>query len=167
MRVVESDRKETIMTIGEICTREVVYIGASESVADAARLMRELHVGSLIVLEPPGAGGKPVGVVTDRDIVVGVVAMSLDAQRIPVEAVMRPGVTCVREDEGLGRAIALMRAEGVRRLPVVDAKGALVGIIAADDLVELVAEELSGLAAMMGREFRRERDERVAVPQPA
>ena len=151
------------MSIGEICTREVVYVGSNESAAEAARLMRAHHVGSLVVLEPAEAGGKPVGVVTDRDIAVGIVAVSLDAERTPVEAVMRPGVTCIHEDEGLGRAVALMRGEGVRRLPVVDANGALVGIVSADDLLELVAEELSGLAGMVGREFRRERDERAAA----
>ncbi|HET9577997.1 MAG TPA: CBS domain-containing protein [Usitatibacter sp.] len=151
------------MTIGEICTREVVYVGSNESAGDAARLMREHHVGSLVVLEPPEAGGKPVGVITDRDLAVGIVALSLDAERTPVEAVMRPGVTCIREDEGLGRAVTLMKSVGVRRLPVIDAKGALVGIVTADDLLELVAEEISGLAGMVGREFRRERDERVAT----
>ena len=151
------------MTIGEICTREVVYVGINESVADAARLMREHHVGSLVVLQPAQVGGKPVGVITDRDIVVGIVALSLDPEATPVEAVMRPSVACIREDEGLGRAVALMKQEGVRRLPVVDAKGALVGIVSADDLLELVAEEMSGLAAMVGREFRRERDERVTA----
>lgn len=151
------------MTIGEICTREVVYIGRNESAAEAARLMRRHHVGSLVVLDPPEAGGKPAGVVTDRDVTVGIVALGLDAERTPVEGLMRPAVSCIREDEGLGRAVALMRSQGVRRLPVVDAQGVLVGIVSADDLLELVAEEISGLAGMVGREFRRERDERVAA----
>ena len=151
------------MTIGEICTREVVYVGRNDSAAEAARLLRQHHVGCLVVLDPAEAGGKPVGVVTDRDIAIGIVAAALDAERTPVEAVMRPGLASIREDEGLGRAVALMRAEGVRRLPVVDATGALVGIVSADDLLELVAEEVSGLAAMLGREFRREREERSAA----
>jgi CBS domain-containing protein len=150
------------MTIGELCTREVVYIGRNESAAEAARLMRKHHVGSLVVLDPPGADARPAGIVTDRDIAVGVVALGLDAERTPVEGVMRPGITCIREDEGLGRAVALMRSEGVRRLPVVDAGGVLVGIVSADDLLELVAEEMAGLAGMIGRESGRERKERVA-----
>jgi CBS domain-containing protein len=70
----------------------------------------------------------------------------------------------VRESDGLGRAIALMRSEGVRRLPVVDADGELVGILAADDLLELFAEELSGLAAMLAKGQRLERAERRALP---
>jgi CBS domain-containing protein len=69
----------------------------------------------------------------------------------------------VREDEGLGRAVSLMRSQGVRRLPVVDASGALVGLLAADDLIELLGEELSGLGAMIARGPRREREERRAA----
>ena len=76
---------------------------------------------------------------------------------------MRPRIALARESEGIGRAIALMRAEGVRRLPVVDADGRLVGILAADDLIDLFAEELSGLAAMIGKSARLERAERRAA----
>jgi CBS-domain-containing membrane protein len=150
------------MAIGEICTRDVLYIGRNESAAEAARLMRENHVGCLVVIDPPRAGGRPAGMVTDRDIVVGVVALGVDAETTPVEALMRPGVASIREDEGIGRALALMREHGVRRLPVVDAGGVLVGLVAADDLLELFAEEMSGLAGMLSREFRRERSDRPA-----
>lgn len=152
------------MAIGEICTREVVYIGRNESVADAARLMRERHVGCLVVLDPPSPGGRPVGMVTDRDIVVGIVALGADAERTPVEGVMRPGVASIGEDEGVGRAISLMREEGIRRLPVVDAAGALVGIVAADDLLDLLAEEMTGLSGMLSRGFWREQHERPPRP---
>jgi CBS domain-containing protein len=152
------------MAIGEICSRQVVFIGRNESCAQAARLMREHHVGSLVVVEEPAAPGVPAGMVTDRDLAVGVMALGLDPEKTPVEAVMRPRVALVRESEGLGRAVALMRAEGVRRLPVVDAQGLLVGILAADDLIDLFAEELSGLAAMMAQGTRLERAERRAVP---
>lgn len=148
------------MAIGELCTREVVYVALNDSAAEAAKLMRENHVGSLVVLDPPEAGGKPAGMVTDRDLVVGIMALGLDARDVPVEAVMRPGVACVSEEDGVGRAIAVMKAEGVRRLPVVDRSGALVGLLAADDLLELLAEEMSGMAAVVSREFKRERAER-------
>ena len=152
------------MAIGEICSRDVVFIARGESCAQAARLMRENHVGSLVVVEEAAAPGVPVGMVTDRDLAVGVMALGLDPEKTMVEAVMRPRIALVRESEGLGRAIALMRAEGVRRLPVVDSSGMLVGILAADDLVELFADELSGLAAMIGKGARIERAERRAVP---
>ena len=76
---------------------------------------------------------------------------------------MRPDVALVREGEGIGRAITLMRAQGVRRLPVVDDSGVLVGVLAADDLIELFGEEMSGLAARVARSPRREREERRAA----
>lgn len=149
------------MSIGELCTREVVYVGRTESAAEAARLMRQHHVGSLVVLDPPEVGGRPVGVITDRDIAVGVVALGLDPERTPVEGAMRPEVASIREDEGVGRAVSLMRIEGVRRLPVVDAGGRLIGIVTADDLIDLFAEEMHDLAAVLSRELQRERKERA------
>jgi CBS domain-containing protein len=152
------------MAIGEICSREVVFVARSESCAEAARLMRENHVGSLVVVEEAAAPGVPIGMITDRDLAVGVMALGLDPEKTLVEAVMRPRIAQVRESEGLGRAIALMRAEGVRRLPVVKADGTLVGILAADDLIELFADELAGLAAMIGKSARIERAERRALP---
>lgn len=151
------------MAIGEICSREVVFVARSESCAQAARLMRENHVGSLVVVAKVGTPLMPIGMITDRDLAVGVMALGLDPEKTLVEAVMRPRIALVRENEGLGRAIALMRAEGVRRLPVVDADGNLVGVLAADDLIELFADELSGLAAMIGKSARLERAERRAA----
>lgn len=149
------------MAIGEICSREVVFVARNESCAQAARLMREHHVGSLVVVQHDGRR-LPVGMLTDRDLAVGVMALGLDPEKTTAEAAMRPEVALVREDEGIGRAIALMRSRGVRRLPVVDEAGALVGILAADDLIELFAEEMSALAAMLASSPRRERQERRA-----
>jgi CBS domain-containing protein len=153
------------MAIGEICSRTVVFIARDESCLVAARLMREHHVGSLVVVEGQQAPAcrVPVGMITDRDLVVGVTALGLDPDRVLVETVMRPELALAREDDGVGRAIALMRAHGVRRLPVVDSAGVLVGVLAADDLIELLGEELAGLAAMLGRGEQRERAERRAA----
>ncbi len=150
------------MAIGELCSREVIVIYRKDSVADAARLMREHHVGSLVVIEP-GDGRRPVGMFTDRDIAVGVVALGLDAEKTLVEAVMRPGLVCLRETDGVGRAVALMRDQGVRRLPVVDASDRLVGLLAADDLIDVLAGEMSDLAVMASRGMTREARERAAV----
>jgi CBS domain-containing protein len=148
------------MAIGELCSRQVVFIAPGESVAQAARLMREHHIGSLVVVDRANGARRPIGMITDRDVAVGVVALGLDPEATPVEVAMRGSVAALREDEGVGRAIALMRSEGVRRLPVVDAKGALVGVFAADDVIDLLAEEMSGLADMLNRGMWRERVER-------
>jgi CBS domain-containing protein len=151
------------MAIAEICSREVVFVTRNESCADAARLMREHHVGALVVIAQDAVPRIPVSMITDRDLAVGVMALGLDPEKTLVETVMRPDVALLRESEGVGRAIALMREQGVRRLPVIDASGALVGVLAADDLIDLFAEELSGLAAMIGAGPRRERKERRAA----
>jgi len=151
------------MAIGELCSREVVFVTRSESVLDAARLMREHHVGSLVVVDTAQGRRVPVGMITDRDVAVGVVALGLDPEKTLVEAAMRAEVVAIKESDGIGRAAQLMRAKGVRRLPVVDASGALVGVLAADDLLELLAEEMSGLAGMLGRGALRERTERRAA----
>ena len=147
------------MAIGELCSREVVFVGRNDSVADAARLMREHHIGSVVVAEREGVRLAPVGMITDRDMAVGVVALGSDPEKTPVEGAMRASVVCVQESEGVGRAVELMRAHGVRRLPVVDAAGSLVGLLAADDLLDLFAVEISGLAGMLARGTRRERED--------
>lgn len=151
------------MAIGEIRSREVVFVARNESCAQAARLTREHHVGSLVVLREEAPQRMPVGVITDRDLAVGVMALGLDPEKTLVEVAMRPDLVAIHESEGIGRAIALMRAHGVRRLPVVDRLGALVGVVAADDLIELFAEEMSGLAGLIAGGPRREREQRRAA----
>jgi predicted transcriptional regulator len=149
--------------IGEICSREVVFVAQNESCAQAARLMREHHVGSLVVLREDALPRVPIGMITDRDLAVGVMALGLDPEKTLVEAAMGPGLVSLNESDGIGRAIALMRSHGVRRLPVVDSLGALVGVIAADDLIELFGEEMSGLASLVAAGPRREREQRRAA----
>jgi predicted transcriptional regulator len=152
------------MAIGEICSRDVVFIARNETCAEAARLMRTHHVGSLVVVREDAVPRVTVGMITDRDLAVGVMALGLDPEQTLVEAVTRPEPATIGEGEGIGRAIALMRTLGVRRLPVVNALGEPVGVIAADDLIDLFAEEMSGLAAMIAKGPRREIAERRAVP---
>ena len=151
------------MGIGEICCREVVFARRNESVAQAARLMREHHVGSVVVADERNGRRYPVGVVTDRDIAVGVVALGLDPEKRNVESAMPAELVCVRETDGLGRAVALMRAQGVRRLPVVDAAGGLIGILSADDALEVLSEELYCLAGMVAAGERFVREQRKAA----
>ena len=152
------------MAIGEICNREVVFTRPNESVRSAALLMREHHVGSLVVVDEAGGRRIPAGILTDRDIAVGVVALGLDPEATLVGAVMSPEVIVEREDRGVAETVALMRQKGLRRLPVVDRAGSLVGLVSADDLLELLAEELTGLASMVAREQRRETEQRRALP---
>ena len=93
------------MAVGELCNREVVITEKTASVVDAAQLMRTHHVGDLVVVEDRGGRKHPVGIVTDRDIVVEVVAAGVNPDSLKVGDIMGPGVATVRESEGLFGAL--------------------------------------------------------------
>lgn len=151
------------MGVGELCSREVVFAKRNESVARAARLMRERHVGAVVVVDERGGRPFPAGMLTDHDIAVGVVALGLDPQKSAVEGVMPAEVVCARESDSLTRALALMRAQGLSRLPVVDAGGALVGILCGDDVMEALAGEVHALAGMLAAGEARGGEQRKAA----
>jgi len=144
------------MAVGEICNREVVITEKSVSMVDAAKLMRTHHVGDLVVVEEKAGRKHPVGIVTDRDIVVEVVAAGVNPDTLKVGDIMGPEVATVRESEGLFEALRYMRNKGVRRMPVVDGSGVLVGILTLDDLLSLLAEEMTELAKLVSHERQRE-----------
>ncbi len=144
------------MAIGEICNREVVVVTRETSVAEAAQLMRQHHVGDVIVVMEEGGRRTPVGILTDRDVVVEVVAAGLDPATLTVGEIMAPDLATVKEKTGVFEAIRYMRDKGVRRMPVVGEGGELVGIVALDDLLDLLAEELGSLARLVAREQNRE-----------
>lgn len=150
------------MNVGDICNRHPVTAFRNDTVGDACRLMRENHIGSVVVIEDSRRNA-PVGMITDRDAAIGVVALGLDGETTLVDAVMHPGVVAVAETTGVRDAIAIMRDQGVRRLPVVDGGGRLVGLLAADDLLDMLAGEISDLAVMAARGITRESRERVAT----
>jgi len=145
------------MTIGEICTRETVFTTRETTVATAARLMRHHHVGTLVVVEEMNGGRRvPVGIVTDRDVVVEVMATGLDPNAITVGDIMGQELVTARESEGVLETMQIMRYKGVRRLPIVDKDGQLVGIVSFDDLLEVLAEQFGELAKIVAREQARE-----------
>ncbi len=140
------------MTIGAIRTREVVTAGRDTSAAQAARLMRTGHVGDVVVVEEMDGRQIPCGIVTDRDIVVSVVAKGLDPETISVGDIMVPEVTVGRQRDGVAQTIDVMREKGIRRLPIVDSRGTLVGLVSIDDLFAFLAMEMASLARVSGRE---------------
>jgi len=144
------------MPIGEICNREIIIVQRDTTVHEAARLMRQHHVGTLVVVEEVSGKRKPAGLVTDRDLVVEVLATQLDAAAITVGDIMLPELVTIPESSGVFEAIQFMRTKAVRRLPVVDGQDALIGIVALDDLLALLAEELSELSALVSREQDKE-----------
>jgi CBS domain-containing protein len=144
------------MPIGEFCNREVVFATRETSIPEAAQLMRKFHVGDLVVVDEIDGKRVPVGIVTDRDIVIEIVSQSLDLNEFSVGDIMSPQLISVQEKEGVFEAIRLMRAKGIRRIPVVNQEGGLEGIVSADDILDLLAEEMTELAKVVPREQERE-----------
>ncbi len=120
------------MKVGKICIREVATISPEESVAEAARLMMEREIGSLIVIDDLR---RPLGIVTDRDVMVRSVKEGQNAKRTRVEKIMSAPAAWVRETSGLNKAVDEMARLRVRRLPVVDEGDRLVGVLALDDVL--------------------------------
>jgi CBS domain-containing protein len=145
------------MPISELCNRETIIVRSDETALEAARLMRKHHVGDVLVVEYGNDGARvPVGIVTDRDLVVEILATGLDPATITTGDIMAPGLVSVKENTGVFETIEYMRANGVRRLPVVDENNALVGILTLDDLLELLSEELYALAKLVKQEQKKE-----------
>jgi CBS domain-containing protein len=140
------------MLIGEICTRTVIICKRETTVLQAAQLMRSSHVGDLLVVEGSNGQRLPVGIVTDRDLVVEIMAGELDPASMTVGEIMRPELITATENDTVYDTIGRMRMKGIRRIPVVDKQGALAGIITADDLLEHMAEEIADLARVPSRE---------------
>lgn len=144
------------MSAGEYCNRDVVVIDKSESVRQAVDLMRTHHVGDVIVVEKANGSTRPLGILTDRDIVLEILAEDVDLEAVNVGDVMTYELQTVDEDTKLLDAIKVMRTKGIRRLPVVDSQDNLVGILAVDDVLGLIAEQLSDLVGLISRQQAKE-----------
>lgn len=144
------------MTIGDICNRDVVVAERETTAQAAAKLMRHYHVGSLVVVDHQEGKRLPVGVVTDRDLVIEIHALDLDASVIAVGDILSEKLITVPESFGVMETVQRMRMEGVRRVPVVDREGDLVGIVTLDDVIGRLAKELTEVADTVTHEQTRE-----------
>jgi CBS domain-containing protein len=144
------------MRIRNLCTPRAFTVLRDEPLAAAARMLCDRHVGALVVLERGDALRRPVGMLTDRDIVRGELRRGADLYCLTVGDVMTADPLVLPLDLGVTEAIEALGARSVRRAPLVDAAGSLQGIITLDDLLPLAAQELSGLAALIGGQARRE-----------
>jgi CBS domain-containing protein len=147
------------MPIIDYCSTDVITIGSDENLLTAARMMRDQHVGSLVVAE----NGAPVGIITDRDIVVRGVAEEKDLRAICVQEVMSCNLLTASKDAGVFEVTSLMCDEGIRRLPIVDGGGRLVGLVALDDLLVVLGTELANLASISSTERYREAEKVQAI----
>ena len=144
------------MPIAEICSRGVVIANPEDSLRTVAELMRVHHVGSVVVTRDDAGLCRPLGIITDRDIVLALVAKDVSPDAVRAGDVMSEPLETINESDEVWQVLERMRSRGVRRLPVLGAHGELVGIVSADDLLELVAEEIASLARIIGREQRQE-----------
>lgn len=152
------------MKLGSICNRAVVFIEKDASLVEVARLMRERHVGSLVVVDEITHGvTKPIGMITDRDLVVEVLAEEVPADAIGLKDVMSTGLIMAREDDDLRETLQQMRNSGVRRVPVVDAEGSLVGVVSVDDILSVLAEELTDLPRLIDWGWVKEKKTRTVA----
>jgi CBS domain-containing protein len=137
--------------LGKICTKPVVTASAQMTVDQAARLMRSKNVGALVVVN----AGRPVGMLTDRDVAVEVVARGMDPDTVRVVDVMGKKPVTIREELGILDAAKVFAKTGLRRLPVVTRSGVMVGIIAMDDLIMLLGNEMGHMAGALSAGLRR------------
>jgi CBS domain-containing protein len=153
------------MNIGSICQQHIVTIDSESSLTEAACLMRDHHVGALVVSVRTDDGSRISGMVTDRDLVIGALANGFNPAEVRIGSLARGHIVSVPEDDDPAQAIAAMRECGVHRLLVTNDRQELVGIISFDDLVKACATQLSDLAAVMERGIERE-SPGTAVPPP-
>lgn len=148
------------LNTGEICTRNVTVAFKDTTLPMAARLMRENHVGCLIVVEETGSQRTVVGLLTDRDIVTSVIAHGVDPATLNVGDVMNTNLVTAREDDSLIDLMRSMRQKGVRRIPVVGKQRELIGVVTLDDVLDILSQELGLLVAAIETEGKRERQMR-------
>jgi CBS domain-containing protein len=142
------------MNTGQLCNRSPITVRKSDELIRAAQLMREKHIGYLVVVEPDVADQslRPVGVLTDRDIVVSVVARETDPRALRVGDVMTQQPVTIDVTEPVEKALREMRRIGVRRLPVTGRRGELIGVLSLDDVLEVLAGELQNVAGSIRNE---------------
>ena len=148
------------MSVGQYCNRQVVTSEKTTEIREIARLMRHHHVGTIVVVERRDDAEYPVGIVTDRDLVVEVLAQNLSPETVTVSDVMSGKLLVAREEDNFWRTLDRMSAKGVRRLLVVDGKGALLGILTIDDVLTALAVGLSDVSRLVQREINKEVQQR-------
>lgn len=148
------------MTVGKFCNREVVVAKRGVTALEVAKLMRQYHVGNVVVVDSVDDRNVPVGIITDRDIVVELVAKEIALTEVAAGDAMSFELVTANENDSIWQTLHNMRGQGVRRIPVVNNDGGLEGILCADDLLELLADELSALAGIPGNQFSREQERR-------
>ena len=143
------------MSVGRICTRYVDLADAEETTQAAAQRMRDRKVGTLVILD---RARRPVGILTDRDLVTRAVARGKDPRQTLVGEVMTRDPMTISEGAPIEQALSLMRSGSFRRVPVTGSDGALVGLVSLDDILSLLAEEFTQVGTLVEKEMPRGTD---------
>lgn len=144
------------MDIGTICSRETIIAKIDDSLLDTARLMRKHHVGSLVIVNSDPKGVRPVGIITDRDIVIQAISEEIELSSLVAGDIMSRDLLIARENDDLFEAFERMCMKGVRRMPVVNDEGLLIGVLSVDDLLEVIVNEMKNLVHLFKHEQRKE-----------
>jgi CBS domain-containing protein len=137
------------MNVGDICSKNIVYVSPLDSVADVARVMREQHVASVVVGDNKHGEIRPLGVITERDLVIEVLAAKIDPTSVRAEDILTSELICVTETHNVAEALKYLRFYAVRRAPVVNVNGILVGLFCIEDALATLSEEYSGLVKLL------------------
>jgi CBS domain-containing protein len=144
------------MSVGDVCNKKVITIAKDGSIHEAVSLMREHHVGDVIVVEHRNRVDVPIGILTDMDVVIEMLAKGVPLTAVSVGDVMSFDLVVVNVEDEISVAIERMRRKGIRRIPVVNLHGGLAGILSLDDLLEFVAYQLQELADLVNKERNHE-----------
>jgi CBS domain-containing protein len=140
------------MLLKDLCTTDVAVCGRNTTLAEVSKMLRGRHVGDVVVVDDPDGDCIPVGLITDRDIVVKVLGAGQNPHQVKAGEIMRRPLVCAEETEDCGVAVRRMQTHGVRRLPITGTGGRLVGIVTLDDLLRVAVEEMSALLAIVAKE---------------
>jgi len=148
------------MILEKLANKKVVTTTEGATLQEVARIMRDEHVGSVVVVEERAGRRLPKGILTDRDIVVSTCAFGIPLDKVCVRDVMSPALATAKKTDSLSRLLNLMKEQGVKRVPITDAEGDLEGLITSHELLQMLSEELSALSRVTERQHRVEADRR-------
>ena len=151
------------MNIAQICTRPIVSIDVGATLRQAVTLMREEHVGALVVTTARDEHSVAVGVITDRDLALEVLSRDLAPSEVSIGSLASRVLAAVPGSAGVTEAVRVMAEHGVRRLLVTGGDGQLIGFVSADDILERLANDVAGLAHALRVGIARENLDRPPV----
>lgn len=140
------------MTIGDYCKHVVITTSKNTNVFDAAKLMKKHNIGNVVVVDETN-GGTPIGIFTDRDITIKIVADEIDPRKLTVGDAMTQDLLVLQEHQSIQEAIDKMCAKKVRRAPIIDKNNKIIGIATVDDLLLLFSDELGSLAKLVRKQI--------------